>query len=70
MATARRESIHSQQLLIMWNHYCPQEKAWIGIERGQDCNWCQVGDDLDRERKPFLRLVEPVKPETTKEIEE
>jgi hypothetical protein len=25
----------------MWRHYCPEEKAWISVGKGQPCNWCE-----------------------------
>jgi hypothetical protein len=26
----------------MWRHYCPEEKAWISVGKGQPCNWCEA----------------------------
>jgi hypothetical protein len=26
---------------VMWRHYCPEEKAWISVGKGQPCNWCE-----------------------------
>jgi hypothetical protein len=25
----------------MWKHYCPVEKAWISVGKGEPCNWCE-----------------------------
>ena len=37
---------------VMIYHYCPVEKAHMGIEAGQECNWCgKVETDLNKDSK-------------------
>jgi hypothetical protein len=26
----------------MWKHYCPVEKEWIEVGKGESCNWCET----------------------------
>jgi hypothetical protein len=26
----------------MWKHFCPIERAWISVGRGELCNWCET----------------------------
>ena len=26
----------------MWKHYCPVEKEWLEVAKGQCCNWCNI----------------------------
>jgi hypothetical protein len=27
---------------MMWRHYCPIEKTWISVGKGEPCNWCDT----------------------------
>jgi hypothetical protein len=31
----------------MWRHYCPIEKTWISVGKGEPCNWCDTPEASD-----------------------
>jgi len=31
--------------LTMWKHYCPVEKEWLEVGKGQSCNWCDKKEE-------------------------
>jgi hypothetical protein len=33
----------------MWKHYCKAEKGWVVVERGKQCNWCDVEEPLEEQ---------------------
>jgi len=32
---------------MMWTHYCKPDKAWLSVERGEPCNWCDAPETLE-----------------------
>lgn len=26
--------------MTMWKHYCPKDRCWISVGKGERCNWC------------------------------
>ena len=37
----------------LWDHYCPVEKALMGVGKGEPCNWCGAVEA----RKQILRGI-------------
>jgi hypothetical protein len=29
---------------MMWTHFCKSDKAWLGVEKGKPCNWCDAAE--------------------------
>jgi hypothetical protein len=50
----------------MWRHYCPIEKAWISVGKGEPCNWCEEKQAPAQGRD--AGLVTPSKPDEAARI--
>jgi hypothetical protein len=38
---------------MMWTHYCPVDRTWIDVGKGEPCNWC--GACAPRDKRPLCK---------------